>query len=278
MPEPCFTQRLLAGFLYHPAVADEDHFFDGELFSQSIDLFGYGGRIAGIAAEHAYRQRLSRRIGKQPNDDLQFALFPVQVIAKFAQRVVLAFQIGTGDVVENQGGRRAVAIEILAKESFLDLLLAGAEIVQSIVNAFFVELAQTEHFSDGVIASPTNGRQTRTLMADAGQDQEQGEFAMFGLAEGIGKTDVVCHLFEGVQETEDRPGGGFGQGNGIEFPAEEAAQSLNAQARPGSDVGNGAVLDLAVFAERLAKEDSGRRGAVGDFRDVHVFRIRYIVK
>jgi hypothetical protein len=110
-------------------------------------------------------------------------------------------------------------------------------------------------------------------MADAGQDQEQGEFAKFGLAEGGRKTDVVCHLFEGVQETEDRPGGGFGQGNGIEFTAEEAAQSLNAQARPGSDVGNGAVLDLAVIAVRLAKEDGRRRGAVGDFRDVHVFMI-----
>src|ERR1035437_8433630 len=38
-------------------------------------------------------------------------------------------------------------------------------------------------------------------------------------------------------------------------------------------IGNGAVFDLAVFAERLAKEDGRRRGAVGDFRDVHVFRI-----
>jgi hypothetical protein len=110
-------------------------------------------------------------------------------------------------------------------------------------------------------------------MADAGQDQEQGEFARFGLAEGGGKTEIVCHLFEGVEETEDRPGGGFGQGHGIEFTAEEAAESLNAQARPGSEVGNGAVFDLAVLAERLAKEDGGRRGAVGDFRDVHVFRI-----
>src|ERR1019366_4799470 len=36
-------------------------------------------------------------------------------------------------------------------------------------------------------------------------------------------------------------------------------------------IGNGAVFDLAVFAERLAKEDGRRRGAVGDFRDVHVF-------
>jgi hypothetical protein len=120
-------------------------------------------------------------------------------------------------------------MQILAKEGFLDLFLAGTEIVQRVVKVLFVKLAQTEHFSDGMIASPTDGRQTRTLMADTGEDQEQGEFAKFGLAEGGGKTDVVCHLFEGVQETEDRPGCGYGgQGNGIEFTAEEAAQSLNA--------------------------------------------------
>ena len=176
--------------------------------------------------------------------------------------------------MQDEGGRRAVAIKILAKESFLDLLLADAEIVQSVVKVLLVELAQTEHFSDGVIASPTNSRQARTLMADAGQNQEQGEFAKFGLAEGGGKADVVSHLFECVQETEDWPGGGFGQGSGIEFTAEEEAQSLNAQAGPGSEVGNGAVFDLAVFAERLAEEDGRRRGAVGDLRDVHVFILR----
>jgi hypothetical protein len=76
-----------------------------------------------------------------------------------------------------------------------------------------------------------------------------------------------------VQPCRAHAGDGFGQGNGIEFTAEEAAQSLNAPAGPGSEVGNGAVFDLAVFAERLAKEDGRRRGAVGDFRDVHVFRI-----
>jgi hypothetical protein len=95
-------------------------------------------------------------------------------------------------------------------------------------------------------------------MADAGQDQEQGKFAKFGFAKSGGKTDVVCHLFQGVKETEDRPGGRFGQGNGIEFTTEEATQSLNAWARPGSDVGNGAVFDLAVFTVRLTKEDGWR--------------------
>jgi len=34
-----------------------------------------------------------------------------------------------------------MAIEILAKQSFLDFLLAGAEIVESVVKVLFVELA-----------------------------------------------------------------------------------------------------------------------------------------
>jgi len=110
-------------------------------------------------------------------------------------------------------------------------------------------------------------------LGDAGQDREQGEFAKFGLAEGGGKTDVVRDLFEGVPETEDRPGGGFGEGNGIEFAAEEAAQSGNTQEGRRRDVGKGAIFDLAVFAERLAEEDGGRREAVGSSRDVHAYRI-----
>ena len=44
IPEPCFAQRLLTGLLHHPAVADEDHFFDGELLRQAEpqDLLKYG--------------------------------------------------------------------------------------------------------------------------------------------------------------------------------------------------------------------------------------------
>ena len=36
------------------------------------------------------------------------------------------------------------------------------------------------------------------------------------------------------------------------------------------EIGNGAVVDLAVFAEALAQEDSGRGVAVGHDGDVHV--------
>ena len=40
------------------------------------------------------------------------------------------------------------------------------------------------------------------------------------------------------------------------------------------EIGDGAVVDLAVLAEAFAEEDSGRGVAVGDYGDVHVDRIR----
>jgi len=42
-------------------------------------------------------------------------------------------------------------------------------------------------------------------------------------------------------------------------------------------IGDGAVVDLAVFAETLAEEDSGRGVAVGDDGDVHVDRVRELL-
>ncbi len=201
---------------------------------------------------------------------LQLAFLPVAVIAKFAQFVMFAFKIGTCDIVQDQGRRRAVALEIAAKECFFDFLLTVAEIVEGVVKIFFVKLAQAEHFGDGMIGGPTDGGQTRALMGDAGQDQKQGQFAGFGLTEGGGKADVGGDLFERMQEAENRSGGGFGKRSGIEFTAQEAAQDLDARARPGSDVGEGAVFDVALFvAVRLADEEGGRRSAVGDVSHVH---------
>ena len=40
------------------------------------------------------------------------------------------------------------------------------------------------------------------------------------------------------------------------------------------EVGDGAIVDLAVFAEAFAEEDSGRGVAIRDDGDVHVDRIQ----
>jgi hypothetical protein len=52
---------------------------------------------------------------------------------------------------------------------------------------------------------------------------------------------------------------------------QDGAESLDLGGRPMREVGEGAVLDLAVAAKGLAEEDSGRGVAVGDVGDVHAY-------
>src|SRR5580700_6630038 len=54
---------------------------------------------------------------------------------------------------------------------------------------------------------------------------------------------------------------------------QDGAQGIDFSLGPVGQIGDGAVVDLAVFAEALAEEDSGRGVAVGDDGDVHVDRI-----
>jgi hypothetical protein len=55
---------------------------------------------------------------------------------------------------------------------------------------------------------------------------------------------------------------------------QDGAERIDFGWRPVGEIGDGAVVDLAVFAEALAEEDSGRGAAVRDDSDVHVDRIR----
>src|SRR5271157_1598208 len=58
---------------------------------------------------------------------------------------------------------------------------------------------------------------------------------------------------------------------------QDGAKRIDFGRGPVGKIGDGAVVDLAVFAEALAEEDSGRGVAVGDDGDVHVDRVREIV-
>src|SRR5260370_40450487 len=106
-------------------------------------------------------------------------------------------------------------------------------------------------------------------MSDAGQNEEQGELAGFLLAEGARDVKIGGHLMERMEEAEDRAAGGLGNGGQVEFAAEQTAESGDPGSRPGGEVGDGAVLDFAVLAERFTEEHGWGRAAIGDLRHVH---------
>src|SRR5271157_347796 len=110
------------------------------------------------------------------------------------------------------------------------------------------------------------------------QHQEQSQLGEPTVAERGAQTESVGDLLERQQQTEDasqlravREVGGL-----IELPAQQAAEGFNAGRGPVRQVGDGAILDLAVLPEGFAQED-GRRGvAVGDGSDIHDFFIQLI--
>jgi hypothetical protein len=64
-------------------------------------------------------------------------------------------------------------------------------------------------------------------------------------------------LFEGEEETEGGAADGSSVGEVIEIATEETTEEFDARWGPGGEVGEGAVLDLAILAEALAEEGGG---------------------
>src|SRR5450759_2916975 len=62
-------------------------------------------------------------------------------------------------------------------------------------------------------------------MSDAGQDQEQGEFAKLPLAEGGGNPEIGGDLLEGMEYAENGSGCGLGNRGLVEVAACSAATS-----------------------------------------------------
>ncbi len=162
-----------------------------------------------------------------------------------------------------------MALAIVLVEGRFDARLAGTEIVQGRIEVVLVETGKPEHFGDGVIACPAHGGESGALMSDAGQDEKEGEFGHLALAQGSGNAEAVGDLFERVEQAEDGTTDRSEGSQVIEFAAEQAAQDVNPCGGPGGEVGEGAVLDLAIFAEALAKENRRRGIAIGYRGHVH---------
>jgi hypothetical protein len=65
-----------------------------------------------------------------------------------------------------------------------------------------------EDFGDGMIFGPANGGQTRTVVSDSGQDEEERELGQAGLAESGGEAEGIGDLLEDEEQAEYGAAGG----------------------------------------------------------------------
>jgi hypothetical protein len=113
----------------HAAVPDQHHAAQTKALPQLGDLGRERLRVGGIAGKHLDRNRAAVARTQGAKDDLQFVGFAVAVVAKARQRAAAAFQIGRGDVVQDQG---AVA-EMPAGQLGLNLGLLPQQPVEGVV-------------------------------------------------------------------------------------------------------------------------------------------------
>ena len=110
-------------------------------------------------------------------------------------------------------------------------------------------------------------------MAQAGQHQEQSQLAEAALSQRGADAEFLGNARRNVQETEDGTGDRIGRSEMIEITPQGAAESLDARRIPVGDIGDGTGLDLAILAVRLADQDGGQRGTIGDGGDIDAFII-----
>jgi len=125
-----------------------------------------------------------------------------------------------------------------------------------------------QDFGDGVIFGPAHGGQTRAVVSEAGQDEEEGEFGQAGLAESGGEPEGLGDLLEDEEQAEYGAAGGK-RVEVVEVAAEGALEGEDAGGVPMGEVGEGAFMNLAVEAEGLPEENGGRGVTVGNGGDVH---------
>ena len=101
--------------------------------------------------------------------------------------------------------------------------MAGAQIIEGGVEVVFVEGAQTQHFCDGLIGGPAHGREPRSLVGQARQHQEQGEFGGPRSTQRGGQAQLIGELLERQEQAKDGAADGSG-GKLIELAAEGAPE------------------------------------------------------
>ena len=269
------AQRLLdprAG--QQSAVAHHHHALQLEALLQLVDLRRQRQRIGGIAFEHLDRDRAAVGRAHQADDNLRPVAAVVAAVAMLRQFAAASFEIGGGDIVEQQ---RAI-LQVAAGQRGFDERLLAAQPVERGIDLLGGDLAEPQHLAQrmaggGGIQHP-RGRQLGRRLEQAGDDQGQRQIAA-ALRRAARQHGVERDAARGAERGEhvavrQRADDFHRLGGGQQFvAAQHGAELLNALGGPARQVGEGSVLGLAGLAVTLPQQDGRRRASVGDDSHIH---------
>ncbi len=268
-------QRLLdARAGQHAAVAHHDHALQLEALFQLVDLCRQRRRIGGVAFEHLDRDRAAVGRAHQPDDKLRPIGTVVAAVAMLRQFAAASFEIGGGDVVEQQ---RAILQMASGQRGFDERLLA-AQPVERGIDLLGGNLAEPQHLAQrmaggGGVQHPRR-RQLGRRLEQAGDDQGQRQIAA-ALRRPARQHGIERDAARGAQcgqhvAMRQRADNFHRLSGGQQFvAAQHGTELLDALGGPARQVGEGSVLGLAGLAVTLSQQDGGWRAAVGDDGHIH---------
>ncbi len=245
------VQGLDPGAGDHAPVADHDHFLQAELLPHHVRDGGEGAGVAGVAGEHADRDRTAFGVGEQPVLDLQRALLAVPGIPAGGQRAVRAFHPRAGQVEQRHPGRVRGRGEMPAGELALDGVLPGFQPVHRRVGLVGGGILQAEVGAERDIAPPGQRGQLRARVRDPRDDQGQRQVPRPARrAEQRGQAQFARHgVHGGDVAVRQGPGDGDRLGGGDQLLAlQPGVDQFDDVVRQCGQVGHGLVLDLAAVA------------------------------
>ena len=246
----------------HSAVADHDHALQVEALLQLVDLRRQHHRIGGIAFEHLDRYRAAVGGAHQADDNLRPVTAVVAAVAIPRQFAAASFEIGGGDIVEQQ---RAVLQMATGQLGFDEPLLAAQPVERSI-DLFGGDFADPQHLAQrmaggGRVQHPCS-RQLGCRFEQACDNQGQRQIAP-ALRRPARQHGVERDAARGAERGQhvamrQRADNFHRFAGGQQFVAAQyGAKLFNALGRPAGQVGEGSVFGLAGLAVTLPQQDGG---------------------
>ena len=233
-----------------------------EALLQLVDLRRQRQRIGGIAFEHLDRYRAAVGRAHQADDNLRPVATVVTAVAILRQFAAASFEIGGGDIVEQQ---RAV-LQVAAGQPGFDERLLAAQPVERGIDLLGGDAAEPQHLAQRMAGrggvQHSRGRQLGRRLEQARDDQGERQIAP-ALRRPTRQHGVERDAAGGAERGEhvavrQRADDFHRRSGGQQFvAAQHGTELLNALGGPARQVGEGSVLGLAGLAVTLSQQDGG---------------------